>query len=146
MPAGTPLERKTELRRTGRLKSSGPVKAKRPTRTKAEALARLVVRSRSGGRCELDCAEQATEWHHRRFRSQGGAWSADNGLQLCSQHHQWITEHPAASYAVGWAVRSTVDPAAMPVLRRGVWVWLTEGGGVIELDLMELAEWVGGAA
>ncbi len=143
---GSPLQRKTELRRTGWLKSSGPVKARRrASRTTVEALARAVVRSRSGGRCEMDCAEPATDWHHRRFRSQGGAWSAENGLHLCSRHHQWITEHPAKSYTLGWSVRSTVDPAAMPVLRRGVWVWLTEGGGVIELDLMEIATW-GGAA
>lgn len=133
--------KRTALVRRTPLRSVAPLKAKRPGRSKAEVSGRALVRARSGGRCERNCLAAATEYHHRKFRSQGGDWSPANALHLCSAHHQWITEHPAASYANGWSCRSTVDPAAMPVLRRGVWVWLTASGEAIPLEFKEIEEW-----
>jgi len=93
---------------------------RRPGRPKAhprmaENSARLLVRQRSGGVCERCGSAKATEWHHRRNRSQGGPWSASNGLDLCSQDHRWITEHPDEACAKGLSVKSWDDETTIPV-------------------------------
>lgn len=82
---------------------------------KQEREARRIVTERSGGVCEMCQVRPATDWHHRKNRSQGGSWSASNGLHLCSPDHRWVTEHPAAAVAHGWSVRSWMDPAEVPV-------------------------------
>lgn len=94
---------------------------RRPGRPKShprmqENSARLAVRQRSGGICEKCGAAQAREWHHRQNRSQGGLWTAANGMDLCTSCHRYVTEHPEESYRNGWSVRSTADPAEVPVL------------------------------
>lgn len=159
MSPGAPLARKTELKRSqlkpgaSQLKSSGPVKSRKSGRqSAAEKRGRALVGVRADGRCEIGpgnipapmalCQVWSTDWHHRQNRSQGGDWSAANGLGLCRPCHAWVTAAPSRSCAYGWSVRSTVAPAAMPVLRRGVWVWLLEDGSVEPLDFQELAEWV----
>lgn len=83
--------------------------------TKAEMAARRLVTERSRGVCEICQVRPATDWHHRKNRSQGGEWAASNGLHLCSSDHRWVTEHPAAAVAHGWSVRSWMDPAEVPV-------------------------------
>jgi hypothetical protein len=55
----------------------------------------LLVKERSGGRCEIrqahDCDGIATDSpHHRKFRSQGGSNSVDNLLDVCWTGHAWI--------------------------------------------------------
>jgi hypothetical protein len=140
----TPLKR-TAMPRSELKSGRPPVKPRRPQQTNAERVARHVVRARSGGTCEAACSAPATDWHHRRNRSQGGAWSAPNGMHLCREHHGWVTDHPVDGRALGWAVRSHEDPLSVPCLRRGEWVWLTPGGGVIPLSQDELAG-LGGAA
>lgn len=83
----------------------------------SEARARRLVAERSGGVCERCGRARAGEWHHRVNRSQGGRWTASNGLHLCGTCHGWVTAHPEAAAApgCGWALRSWQDPLAVPV-------------------------------
>lgn len=108
--------------------------------------ARRLVQARSGGVCEQCGSLRADEWHHRKNRSQGGKWHPTNGLHLCSPCHRHVTEHPAVAYAHGWSVRSTVDPAKVPVRIRGQFVWLLENGGLVPCDMLEIAAWIGESA
>jgi hypothetical protein len=72
------------------------------------------VEARSGGTCELpDCTQAASQFHHRKMRSQGGSHSATNLLHTCQIHHLWIHENPAKSYERGWLVRSWDTPKAL---------------------------------
>lgn len=89
---------------------------------------------RSGGVCERCGVAPATNWHHRKNRSQGGDDTLPNALHLCGSGttgcHGYVTEHPADSYDKGWSVRRAFDPADVPVYRMGEWVLLTASGGV----------------
>jgi hypothetical protein len=82
---------------------------------KDEKEARRLVRERSGGVCEICSAARATDWHHRRNRSQGGKWTAANGMDLCRSCHRGITDTREEFYTVGWLVRSWEDEQAKPV-------------------------------
>lgn len=111
-----------------------PAGAPKGSASRQERNARRVVYARSEGACEI-CGEPASEWHHRKNRSQGGTWTASNGLHLCSRCHRYVTEHPAVSYPCGWAVRRAGKPADMPVLtRRHGWVLLNDEGGWTATD------------
>ncbi|WP_426716499.1 HNH endonuclease signature motif containing protein [Corynebacterium auriscanis] len=76
------------------------------------------------------CVGAATQWHHRKLRSQGGGNEAINGLAVCHACHNAIHADPATAYKHGWLVRGFHEPGARLVLRRGVWVELTEEGGI----------------
>lgn len=80
-----------------------------------EAGCRPTVASRSGGLCEVRCGRRATEMHHRITRGAGGGWSPANILHLCHDHHAWATTHPTLAQNRGWSVRSTDQPAQIPV-------------------------------
>lgn len=82
---------------------------------KQEKEARRLVAERSGQVCEICSAARATDWHHRKNRSQGGTWAASNGLHLCRSCHQGITETREEYYDLGWLVRSWEDEATKPV-------------------------------
>ena len=100
-----------------------------------EKKCRVIVRERSGSVCEICSRARATEVHHRKNRSQGGQWTPENCLHLCSEHHRHITTHPQAAREQGWAVPSFRDPADVPVwvARRG-YVLLTDTGTYEELE------------
>lgn len=104
----------------------------------SEKHARKAVYERSSGCCEVcgNCPGQS--FHHRKSRSQGGLWSAANGLHLCGDGttgcHGWITEHPAASYADGWLVPGAYEPRTVPTNYRGRWAFLDDEGGVTYMD------------
>lgn len=101
---------------------------------RGEATARRLVRARSGGVCEVCARQPATDWHHRLNRSQGGTWSASNGLDLDRQCHRFVTEHPAAARDRGWALRAGQDPATEPVhLAWTGLVRLDDAGGITRL-------------
>lgn len=99
--------------------------------TPEERRARAAVKARSLGVCEMDGRTPATDMHHRQNRSQGGVWSPENLLHLCSSHHQHVTVNPALACGRGWSVRSTQDPAGAPVWLAGRgWSYLDAAGGV----------------
>lgn len=130
MKRSEPLKRTTPLRSVTPLKAKQPKKPSQPKRDPAEQPARDVVRQRSGGVCEACGSAEAREWHHRKNRSQGGEWSAANGLHLCPPDHKWVTEHPEQAAMNGWALRSWEDPLTKPVYYRGRWVVLDSEGGL----------------
>jgi hypothetical protein len=109
--------KRTQLQRHTALKSAGQAKRKRPKGplTLGEHWARELVYARSGGLCERCGLAYATEWHHRRARSQRGPWEPSNGLHLCSSCHGEITETRTEYYVQGWLVHSWADWAETPV-------------------------------
>lgn len=98
----------------------------------SEQTGRLIVYARSSGRCEL-CTRNASEWHHRQNRSQGGTWAPANGLHLCLWCHQFITEHPEHAAALGLTVQRGADPVTTPAYVHpcGFWRgwWLLDNHG-----------------
>lgn len=79
------------------------------------------------------CSFRATEWHHRKMRSQGGQHDVVNGLAVCQSCHHYFHMHPALAYSKGWLVRSHLDPAHVPVWRRDRVVRLFEDGSFEEV-------------
>lgn len=136
----SPMTRKTplnpgakQLRRGALLRQSAMTRtaaARKPAkRDPAEAAARATVKARSQGRCEVCGRAPGQEMHHRRNRSQGGAWTASNLLHLCSAHHLHVTTHPQASRDQGWSVPSHREPSGVPVWLAGLgWVFLDDHG------------------
>lgn len=51
------------------------------------------------------CKWRATEVHHRRERSSGGAHCLRNLLPCCAACHQWIHAHPAKARPLGLLIR-----------------------------------------
>lgn len=88
--------------------------------------------------CEVNersvCTFVATEWHHRKMRSQGGAHQVANGLAVCKSCHMYFHAHPAIAYSNGWLVRSHLDPASVPVKRRDRLVRLFDDGSFEEVN------------
>ena len=100
-----------------------------------ERKCREVVYARSNSVCEMCGGARATEAHHRMNRSQGGKWTPENCLHLCSKDHRYVTEHPQVAREQGWAVPSHGDPATTPVwfAWRG-WVFLDDTGHIEEAE------------
>lgn len=111
--------------------------APKPGESAAEATGRRVVKKRSKGICEIQildvCVVDATEWHHRRNRSQQGLWLPGNGLHLCWRCHEAVTNtrgNRARYEHFGWVVPSWRDPLLVKVwYRQARWVWLDNDGG-----------------
>lgn len=124
--------RRTVLTRsTARLGLRSP---SRPRVSPEERRARKLVAVRSGGQCEVcNWEHPGTQWHHRVRSSQGGPWSASNGLLVCHGIHEWITNHPRSARAKGWGLWSHEDPDEEPVYRRSEWVLLAIDGSVTVL-------------
>src|SRR6185436_5478357 len=153
MPQRSVPMKRSELKHGGsQLKSSGPVKARKAGRpSREEAAGRDLLAARSGGGCEVhvpgNCTGRAQVWSHRKRRSQSSKaemWSLTNGLAGCGPCELYLTDHGSDPMvrANGWTVHPSVDPAAVPVLRRGQWVWLTDAGEAIPCDLAEIATWI----
>lgn len=89
---------------------------------------------RSGGSCELCALARATNWHHRKNRSQGGQHTLSNALHLCGSGttgcHGMVTENPSRAYDRGWSVRSGFDSCDVPVVFQGSWALLSDDGAV----------------
>lgn len=80
---------------------------------------RELVRERSGGFCEArleGCNGRAVHLHHRQRRSQRGADIPENLLHVCASCHDAVHRIGERAYRLGLLVRSSDDPAAVPVL------------------------------
>ena len=105
------------------------------------------MKRRSRGICEGCGLAEATEAHHRQYRSRGGSDLIENALHLCGWGNHTGCHgiaHTAAGEAHGWSVRSGHNPILVPVMMRVVlaerWVKLTADGGleqVSEFDAIE---------
>lgn len=140
----TGLARKTQLRRQAALKRTPlarrrelrarSVKAARPRDTGPTPAQRHLVVERAGGCCELcqRLLHDGHQWiaphalHHRRARGMGSTTRPEtnlpsNLLLLCgtgndSGCHGMVEANRTTSYALGWLVHQTEDPAAVPVM------------------------------
>lgn len=61
-----------------------------------------------------DCTGKAIHTHHRQLRRHGDE-RPENLSRLCAQCHQWVHDHPAYSYELGFLVHSYDDPAEVSV-------------------------------
>lgn len=100
----------------------------------SQSLGRKLVYARSGGLCEAGCGGQGQEWHHRKARSLGGRWDASNGMHVCRPCHAWIGDHAIEAGGNGWYLGAREDPAAVPMLRFGVRVYVDNEGGVSAVE------------
>lgn len=95
---------------------------------------RELLQKRSGGICEICMVAYATNWHHRKNRSQGGGNELSNAMHLCGSGttgcHGRVTENPAEAYHYGWSVRSGHNPVDVPVWMGWQWVLLLDDGGL----------------
>ena len=86
--------------------------------------------------CEICGITPATNWHHRKNRSQGGGNELSNAMHLCGSGntgcHGRVTENPADAYHYGWSVLSGHNPAEMPVWMGWRWVLLHDDGTVVD--------------
>lgn len=152
LTASSPLSRSTPLSRRSALRARSvssvggdggrPERAK-PTRPKVspeERTARRIVASRSHGRCEGCWREPATDWAHRKARSQGGPWAASNGMHLGRTCHSWAHANPRKARDLGWILRSTDDPLTVPAFLawRG-WHLLADDGEITAAERTALS-------
>ena len=104
--------------------------------TPVPAKNRRIVEERCGGLCEGCGRNEATELHHRKFRSRGGGHEVTNLIYLCGWgNHTGChgTAHSAEGHELGWSVNSWGDPKLTPALYRGVLAWLTDEGRVVDV-------------
>lgn len=129
------------MRRSALARKSGlswiqgyPPKRTSPKRTEEEQAARALVRTRSQGWCEMQltgCSGRATDFSHRIRRSQGGHWTASNGLDACRMCHTWVTERTTESNGLGLTLESWQDPTVEPVAYQNAgFVRLDDEGGL----------------
>lgn len=85
---------------------------------------------------------RACEWQHRKNRSQGGEWTAANGLDLCTRCHRAIHASPERAFSLGWTVRQSMNPADMPAMLRTdygrQYVWLHDDGTKDLADMSDI--------
>lgn len=102
---------------------------------------RRIVKERAHDRCErcgVHASVRGLTTHHRKKRSQGGPWLPSNCVQLCGHGttpkgcHCWVEHNPNDAEWEGFHVRPWNDPAATPVLYRGVLSALSDDGMVVE--------------
>lgn len=92
-----------------------------------QRMKRDVIHPRSGGICEVRipgiCTGKVESTHHRKPRGQGGDNGPWNLVDLCGDGvrgcHGYIERNPDRSYANGWLVRSTDDPALVRMVTYG---------------------------
>jgi len=108
-----------------------------------------LIADRSHGVCEICGLHSAAEIHHRVHRSHGTMNTVENLLHVCGWgnhtgcHGRAHTE--TTRYKRGWAVRSYIDPASVPVLYRGYWVYLNSDGDTVDVDLQTFVRVEGGS-
>lgn len=153
MKHGGRLARRTPLRVTKPLVRRMPLRAVSP-KLAAAAVARrpkgghripvdvsVIVLDRSGGRCEIEllgCTVRAAQKHHRVTQKTGGRRRAaqersdrpSNLLHVCGPCHDFVTDHPAQAYELGWSLRERQEPTREPVMYRCELSYLDDAGGI----------------
>lgn len=97
---------------------------------------KAIVNERSSGCCER-CSRRSWDMqhHHRRARGMGSTRRTDTNavsacVLLCGDCHRWVESHRTQAGLDGWLVLQAHSPVAVPVVRRGVAVWLNDDGSV----------------
>lgn len=112
---------------------------KRECRRVSERSCRKLVYERSEQFCERCCnGSRPLSVHHRKKRSQGGLWTAENCVLLCGHGtrgcHGWVEHNPAFAHADGFHVRPWEEPCDRPLhWRKTRWVYLMENGSMIDV-------------
>lgn len=88
-----------------------------------------MVMGRGHGRCEACGVREATDFHHRQRRRDGGH-SVENGLACCRQCHGMIHAHPELARSHGWIVSAWSDPLRVPVTIRNEQMFLLADGTI----------------
>lgn len=139
------IGRRHPMRRTGILR-------KPPRATGPGPVARLMVRTRAGGRCEFPmCGASGQDYQHRYERKSGGAgpkspaapWinKPANLLYVCRHDHGWVTNNPREAWEMGWVLRSgDGNPIGVPVQTNHdpLPVYLDNRGGWTRLEAVEV--------
>lgn len=93
-----------------------------------------LIDARAENLCEGCGHNWIHEHHHRAPRGAGGTsnpmrnWPS-NCLALCRDCHRMAESYRNVAKVLGWIIPKSVDHSATePVLRRGVWVWLSDDG------------------
>lgn len=146
MPRGKPLALTGGLKRTGFKAAHGPVKRRRqkdtgPVKTVKDAVKdRAAVDVDDGTQlCEVCGNVPGSNIHHRQPRGAGGCPlpyinAPSNLLWVCGHGnafpgcHADIENDREYAKGVGWLVPRPTEPIGVPVLRRGVRVWLCDDG------------------
>lgn len=117
-PRRTPLAR--GVKRLARRTRLRPVSQHRQREALGRAAVRAAVFERDGWRCWMagrlfGSPASEREWwvpchggltlHHLRKASQGGDYSAENGITLCVRHNEWVEEAPTVAHTLGLVVR-----------------------------------------
>jgi hypothetical protein len=126
-----------------------------------ESTGREIVMLRDKGvcvRCRRVDPVFGVNHDHRKNRSQGGDWAPSNGQLMCGSGttgcHGFVTSHPKAALAEGYAVPSWGDPAEWPARRwiktdngtvREGWVLYDDDGTYEEITEAEAMERMQGA-
>jgi 5-methylcytosine-specific restriction enzyme A len=121
-----------------------PRESKSPKRryTGASPVVLLLVKTRSGGRCER-CAWSVpvdAEVHHRVPRGMGGSKDPrinlpSNLVNLCAACHRWAESYRSAAYRDGWLVHRTAEPNATPIESKlHGYVLFADDGGVDQVE------------
>ena len=133
--------RETVLKRAPQIRPVERDKSRGTSSQPGESRARRLVRARSGGLCEMRmpglCTWWATEFSHRIRRSQGGPWTASNGLDSCHWCHLAITNtngRRAEYRAKRWVLDSTDNPLTEPALTIHGLVLLNDHGDFEQVD------------
>lgn len=116
----TLIQQGIHLRPVGRVKGLKTGRRGVPSYDTEFQDAMVLVRERSGGRCESGmapgCTGRGTHGHHRKLRKQGGQNDLATLLHVCMPCHMVIHHRPADSYELGHLVHSWDEPADVPVL------------------------------
>lgn len=98
--------------------------------------AKRAIRKRSGGVCEGCAQDEATEYHHRKFKSRGGYGTVANGLHLCGwgNHTGCHGKAHSAEPPPGWALNSWDDPLLVKVSLHFGTVYIDNSGAYLPPD------------